>query len=155
MLELINAHRQEKGIASLVWDQTLADMATQKCEHMIKNNYMDHVFRGHDTSDIQEVGFRHNVDGENILGTSQTFNLTKDDAISLGIVMFNQWKASPGHDYAMLKPNYTKFGFGFGFSNGTAQCNSYGTQQFADNHDGYEESLTLAKGVSSNLMELN
>lgn len=135
MLELVNAHREANGVQPMTWDQTLADMSTEKSEHMIKYNYTEHDYHGLATALVQAVGWDYHVPSENVLATSQTFNLTEEDAKTLGIVMFNQWKASPGHNRNMLDPDWIQFGFGFAFSNGKAQYASYGTQQFLDEYD--------------------
>lgn len=142
MLELINAHRAEKGINPMEWDQTLADMSTEKDEHMIKHNYMEHVYLGQDTSWVQSVAWNHHIDGENCLA-NYSYNITREGAIALATSMFNQWKASPGHNASMLDSTWVKFGFGFAFSNGKAQYASYGTQQFACKHDADEPPMAV------------
>lgn len=154
MLELINAHRQENGVAPLTWDQTLADTSTEKCNHMIKHDYMGHSYKNSATIDIQEVCYSHNIDSENCLA-NYSYDIAKSGAIALANSMFNQWKASPEHNRNMLNSDWRKVGFGFSFANGTAQYASYGTQQFAVKHNGYEEHKTLGRGVPHSLADFN
>ena len=134
MLELINAHRIENGVGTLEWDQTLADMSTEKDEHMIRNNYVAHSYKNTSTMDVQEVCYKHNIDSENCLA-NYNYVITKTGAVDLATSMFNQWKASPGHNQNMLDPTWKEFGFGFAFSNGKADYASYGTHQIAIYHD--------------------
>lgn len=150
MLNLVNAHRAENGADALTWDSTLAAMATEKSNHMIKHNYFDHSYNDVLTCQIQEISWKHNVDGENILA-NYSYPITEKGAKDMSKAMFNQWKASSGHDKTMLDADYSKMGFGFEFSNGKAKYESYGAQQFAIAHNGYEARTTLRKGAPSSL----
>lgn len=134
MLELINAHREANGVQPMKWDQTLADMSTEKSEHMMKNNYVSHDYHGLSTSDVQAVAWNYHSPSENALA-NYAYDINKSGAINMATSMFNQWKASPGHNRNMLNPDWIQFGFGFAFSNGKAQYASYGTQQFLDEYD--------------------
>lgn len=130
MFNLVNQRRQSNGIAPLQWDSTLAAMCTEKSNHMIKHNYFDHGYNGYDTSKVQSVAWKHDVSGENILA-NYDYPISEDGASKMTKAMFNQWKNSPGHNKAMLNPEYKMFGFGFAFSHGKAQYQSYATQQFS------------------------
>lgn len=154
MLELINAHRQSNGVSPLKWDQILANTSTEKSAHMVKHNYMGHSYKNSATIDVQEVCYGHNIDSENCLA-NYSYAITDSGAIVLAESMFNQWKDSPEHNKNMLNPDWRNFGFGFAFSHGEAQYASYGTQQFATGHNGYEEHKTLGRNVPHSLADFN
>lgn len=146
MLNLVNAHRKENGLDALEWDQILANMSTEKSQHMVDHNYMGHEYKGITTLDVQSIAWKYNIDNENILD-NYSFPITKDGAIAMVNSMFNLWKNSSGHDRTMLENDYRKFGFGFAFSNGKADWGSYGTQQFARKRNGYVDQFKQWDGT--------
>lgn len=133
MLELVNAHRVENGLNQLERDSTLEKIATEKSQHMVSHNYMDHYYNGIKTRDIQSREYQVYTLGENCLA-NYNYEQTKVGAEAMATSMFNQWKHSTGHDANMLFKDNTKIGFGFAFSNGNAKYASYGTQLFGDEH---------------------
>lgn len=113
MYSLVNAYRQSKGIAPYEINQECVNAANWKSQDMTKNNYFDHKdLNGKQT--WEHAGFE-NVQQENIAQRSfgKTTNLTKADADRLAEDLFNQWKASAGHNAAMLNDWNTGMGFGF------------------------------------------
>lgn len=149
MLRLVNEHREENGLNPLEWDDTLAKMATEKSEHMAKHHYMSHMYKGGNTAIIQQIMWKVNTSGENCLGNNIRGTLTENYAKERALNMFYQWKASPGHDRAMLEPEHEKLGFGFALDE-TGYC--YATQQFADdNMYDYDEyyAWKLDNGIES------
>lgn len=142
MLRLVNKHREENGLSPLEYDETLVKMATEKSEHMAKHHYVGHMYKGGDTSIIQQIMWKVNIAGENCLGNYFDVKLTSKLAKVLAINCFNQWKASPGHDWAMLRPDHEKLGFGFALDE-KGYC--YATQEFADDnmHDVKERRGTV------------
>ena len=139
MLRLVNEHREANGVQPLEWDDTLAKMATEKSEHMVTHNYFGHYYKGIFTGPVQEIEWGVFSNGENILANYK-YDVTKNGAKAMAISMFNQWKASPGHNETMLRDSCTKIGFGFAFNNGNAKYDSYGTQIFgADNMYDYKD----------------
>ena len=145
MLELVNAHRVANGAGTLEWDPILAETSTEKSQHMVDHNYMEHSYKGISTGCVQEIAWKHNIDSENCLA-NYSYAITNTGAINLATAMFNQWKASPGHNENMLDSTWKEFGFGFSFSNGKARYESYGTQQFALKHDGYDNPYKMWDG---------
>lgn len=131
MLELVNAHRKDKGSDALEWDNTIAAMATEKSEHMQKHNYMAHEYKGYNTSWVQDVAWKIYTTGENCLANYK-YPLTRSGAVDMATSMFNQWKDSPGHDRAMLEPDHKYLGFGFAFGDSSNTYESYATQKFSD-----------------------
>ena len=148
MLRLVNEHREENGLQPLEWDDTLAKMATEKSEHMAKHHYVGHMYKGGDTPIIQQIMWKVNTSGENCLGNGVWATLTENYAKDRALNMFYQWKESPGHDWAMLRPDHEKLGFGFALDE-NGYC--YATQQFADDdmYDYNDGDMWLDSGIES------
>lgn len=150
MLRLVNEHRKANGVEPLEWDNTLAEMATEKSEHMVSYNYFDHLYKGIFTGTVQSIERKVKICAENILANGK-YDLTENQAKSMAISMFEQWKASPGHNATMLRSSYTKIGFGFAFSNGKAKYDSYAAQIFADDtmYDYNDGDIWLDNGATT------
>lgn len=130
MYSLVNSYRQSKGLKTLSVNQTLVDAANWKSKDMTDRGYFDHADpQGKYTND--HPGFE-DASSENIAQRSfgKTTNLTKADADRLATDLFNQWKASAGHNAAMLDDTSSEMGFGFvltdsGLVNATQEFNFY------------------------------
>lgn len=115
MLEKVNALRKENGVAPLVLDDKLINLATMKAEDMVENNYYDHQspIYGRANEMYQKIyGQSIGGWGENITKSSGTFG-AKQTLSELTENSFYSWKNSKGHKENMLNPKFTKIGFGF------------------------------------------
>lgn len=130
MLKLINAHRVDNGLCELKRDTILEKMATEKSQHMVAHNYMNHYYKGVLTKNVQNREYNVYTLGENCLANGE-YKLTSKDANAMASSMFYQWKCSPGHNANMLDENATRIGFGFAFGNDNTEYPSYGTQIFS------------------------
>ncbi|MFW6024201.1 MAG: CAP domain-containing protein [Dichotomicrobium sp.] len=100
-LALVNAYREEKGLAPLSLDPKLRQAADAHAQDLAKHDRISHF--GSDGSDpwerVQRTGFEPKVAAENV-GTGQ---------ITFGEV-FREWKLSPDHNRNLLLPDATHMG---------------------------------------------
>ena len=114
MYALVNQYRESKGITPYEISSECEKAANWKSKDMTDRNYFEHETPdGLQTEQIRKEW--ENIQGENIAQRTfrKTNNLTKSDADALATALFNQWKASPGHNAAMLDDWSTGMGFGF------------------------------------------
>ena len=110
-LDLINAYRAENGLGGLVLQDELGDAADYHSYDMGVNNYFAHTLAdGSSAGDnIRAYGYTGAVWGENIAAGMP----------SAAEAMVN-WQNSPGHNAAMLDPDYTEIGVGRHYQEGSA-----------------------------------
>lgn len=110
-LRLVNRDRQLNGLTPLVEDTLLSQTAQLHAEDMLKRNYYAHITpEGKTPSDrFAQLGGSHGV-GENII------QLTGATGIVLNYSLIEQfhksWMYSQGHRQNLLKPDYTRIGYG-------------------------------------------
>jgi uncharacterized protein YkwD len=112
-LNLVNRDRQLNGLLPLVEDPLLSQLAQLHAKDMMKRNYYAHVTpEGRTPTDrFAVIGGQGGV-GENImllsgsLGTGATLNLGTIESFQ------KSWMYSDGHRANLLKPEYTRLGYG-------------------------------------------
>ena len=127
MYQLVNAHRQANGLPAYKVSSELTRGANWKSQDILKYHYCEH--KNKDGKLTQDALGIHEAWLENIAQNwmQKTTGLTKKDADALAEKLFNQWKASAGHNASMLDDWAESMGFGFAVgSNGVV----YATQEF-------------------------
>lgn len=101
IISLTNTSRVERGIPTLVLNQTLTHAAQNKANDMVKNNYFDHYSPTGMTpwSFMLAHGYDYSLAGE---------NLAMDFATAEGIN--TAWLASPSHARNILNQDFTDIG---------------------------------------------
>ena len=114
-----NTIRGSAGLAALVWDDKLAEIAREHSEDMAKNNYFSHTnLQGESPKDR---GLRHNytVVGENIgkispyLSGGDKYEYNSSDGMAKLMMQF--WMAGQ-HKYNLLNPSFTSMGVGIAYN---------------------------------------
>ncbi|MFL5759608.1 MAG: CAP domain-containing protein [Thermomicrobiales bacterium] len=104
-LHLINDYRKANGLGTLTLSQTLGASAEHHSNSMADFEYFDHFLIPEGigwSQNMTNYGYTYNTyRGENIAGVVATAQL-----------VFNAWKASPGHNANMLNAHYTTIGVG-------------------------------------------
>lgn len=114
LFDEINKHRQQYGLATLVWSDTLVRAATWMSEDMLKSKSLNHIDSlGRDMANrLTDCGYRsYSSIGENIDSGTPDYKTT-----------FEAWKHSPPHNANMLNPNFTEVGIALASNQGN---NSY------------------------------
>ncbi len=131
ILKLTNEARRKNGLPPLDWDTSLAVMAQQKSDDMLKKNYFAHTSPEGKTfkdrvQEEQPAAFRTMSQvGENIY-MGNRFDYSVDVKTQARLIV-DGWMTSPGHRRNMLDPNYTHVGVGVAAQD--KAC--YATQVFA------------------------
>jgi uncharacterized protein YkwD len=102
LLELINAHRADNGLAPLNISPTLTDVAAWMSQDMAEKDYFSHTDSlGRDPFQrMADFGYSYNAwKGENLAAGSDTPEMT-----------FQLWRDSPGHNANMLNANFVVVG---------------------------------------------
>ncbi|SFK78695.1 uncharacterized protein, YkwD family [Paenibacillus sp. 1_12] len=104
VLQLVNKQRTGSGLAALMMDNKLSQMALVKAQDMYNNNYFDHTSPtyGSPFQMLDKFQITYSTAGENI-AKGQT---------SPEQVM-NEWMNSEGHRANILNNTYTKIGIGY------------------------------------------
>lgn len=118
MLTLVNEARAKAGLAPLVTDLAMSDVAELKSEDMAQNHYFSHQSPtyGSPFDMLDRFGIRYRTAGENIA-------CNRDTEAAHAALM-----ASEGHRQNILNPAYTRIGIGI--VNG-GPCGKMFTQLFA------------------------
>lgn len=105
---LINQQRANAGMVALSWDNSLAIVAAEHSDDMIKNNYFDHVdLQGHDPAyRIQQVD-NSCLDASENIAWAKGYNM---DQVAEATV--NWWMSSFEHRANILKQSFTSEGIG-------------------------------------------
>ncbi|MGQ9754795.1 MAG: CAP domain-containing protein [Desulfotomaculales bacterium] len=102
MVELVNAARREAGLAPLVPDPVLTELARMKARDMVERQYFSHYSPtyGSPFDMMRAHGVSYRYAGENIAGAPTVAGA------------HNALMQSPGHRANILGTNYTKIGIG-------------------------------------------
>ena len=139
---LINVQRISNSLRLLVWDDTIALIAREHSEDMVKRNFFLHdnpsgegpTERGKrhgyncmkDYGSYYTEGLAENIGQtpiySDVLGCGSTTTLE-----SLAECIVDGWMTSPGHRENILTSTYTKTGIGVAYSESD---NAYSTQNF-------------------------
>lgn len=100
---LSNQQRISNGLSPLTKSEDLDLAASRKAQHMLNNDYFDHVAPDGTTAwdFIKNTGYGYVNAGENLAATNQ------DEAS-----IVQGWMDSPGHRENLLKPNFSQVGYG-------------------------------------------
>jgi uncharacterized YkwD family protein len=104
VLQLVNKQRASTGLAALVMDDKLSQMAMLKAQDMYNNNYFDHTSPTYG-SPFQMMGkfqISFNTAGENI---AKGQNSPEQ--------VMNDWMNSEGHKANILNNTFTKIGIAY------------------------------------------
>ncbi len=99
IFEETNKERTKRGLAPLVWDEELAEIARWRVQDMVRRNYYSH-YDPQTTEPL--IAKRCAACGENLDG----------EYIATGRRFVNAWLNSPGHRANMLNPRWTAIGVG-------------------------------------------
>lgn len=99
---IVNQARQQKGLAPLTPDPTLARLALLKAQDMAERGYFGHQSPtyGSPFDMLRSAGISYRYAGENLAGAPDVETA------------HNNLMASPGHRANILNPNYTRVGIG-------------------------------------------
>jgi uncharacterized protein YkwD len=139
-LQLVNRDRRVNGLPALVEDPLLSEAAQRHAQDMLNRHYFDHVTpEGKTPRDrFIAVGGNSRVGvGENIRRRS-----TESPGLTYQILEESQrgWMYSNGHRENLLRPEYTKFGYGIVVG---AVGRTYAVQMFA-----MPETLRLSNSIN-------
>lgn len=128
-LELVNRDRSLNGLTTLVEDPLLSEAAQRHAQDMLDRRYFAHVSPEGKTptNRFHEVGGNPRVGvGENIMYGQDSFVV----GLTYGLAeqYQKQWMYSPGHRENLLRPHYTRFGYGIVTGPNGRQ---YAVQEFA------------------------
>ena len=101
VLELVNQERAKAGVAPLVLNEKLCDMATFKLNEMDELGYFDHkspVYGSPGQMAKTLYGIDYKLFGENL-----AFSSTPESVM-------DAWMSSEGHRANILNPKYTQIG---------------------------------------------
>lgn len=120
ILARVNAERAAEGLDPVIWNDTLAQQATQYACEMIHWDFFDHVnpVTGSTLGDrADEFGYDYSIIGENLAAGQ----VTPEQAM-------RDWMDSPGHRANILEPRFTELGIGVrvGGSYGTYWVQEFG-----------------------------
>ena len=116
IFKLTNEARRKNGLPPLDWDNSLALLAQQKSDDMLKNNYFGHTSPEGKTfkdrvQEEQPASFRTmSRAGENIY-MGNRFDYSVDVKTQARLIV-DGWMTSPGHRKNMLDSNFTHVGVG-------------------------------------------
>lgn len=118
LVQLINRERAQRGLSTLVIDERLTRAAREHTRLLIKNNELNHQFRGEPILELRlsSTGLRFDSSGENLA-------LDSDGAESAHVSLMR----SPPHRANILRPEFSAVGVGAIWSRGVL----YVTQDFA------------------------
>ncbi|MBI5863922.1 MAG: CAP domain-containing protein [Planctomycetes bacterium] len=104
VLELVNQQRAAAGLSTVVWNDTLANEATQYACEMIHFDFFDHVNPTTKSTlgvRADAFGYDYSVIGENLAAGQHTPEQAMTD-----------WMNSPSHRQNILDPRFTELGVG-------------------------------------------
>ena len=102
MLKLVNEERQKAGVAPLILDIELSQVANVKAKDMVDNNYFNHdsPTYGSPFTMMKDFGIKYTAAGENLAGYNNV------DKAHVGLM------TSDGHRRNILNSNFTHIGIG-------------------------------------------
>ncbi len=106
LLQLSNEARRALGIAPLLYDARMQQVAQSHAEAMARGAYLDHIdTQGRGVGErLLDTGFQFRWAGENISAGKDRI----DD-------VFHWWMSSEGHRANILKPEFALTGMGYSF----------------------------------------
>ena len=126
VLEITNHARRAKGLAPLIKDDELRDVARAYSDDMLVRRFFDHTTPDGVSFDERIADrYRHRVRimGENIWYASG-YNPSNTQRLAKEIV--DDWMSSPGHRDNLLSPDFTHLGVGISARHHTLRA----TQEF-------------------------
>lgn len=127
-LALVNRDRQLNGLPALIEDPLLSQAAQQHSQDMLTRHYYAHITpEGKTPTDrLAQIGGKGGV-GENIVQQTGALGIS----LNYGLLERFQkgWMYSNGHRQNLLKPDYTRFGYGIVVDPLSGQA--YAAQEFA------------------------
>ncbi len=105
--DLVNAERNARGEAPLVWDAELSRMARQHSMDMARSGFLDH--RGPDGRDMADRARAMGIRGWRVLGENIAFNQGFDDPSAFAV---QRWMGSTQHRANILNGQFTRTGIG-------------------------------------------
>lgn len=128
MLSLVNAHRTANGLTPYKELSRLDGLANAWSKYQADNSFCDHTNGSGQTSDQLFPSFG-GAESENVLMIGANASTTPQE---LANNMFKMWKASSGHNAAMLDDWMYTFGFGYyATQDSYGNINIYATQEFS------------------------
>jgi uncharacterized protein YkwD len=125
ILSLINRERAKNGLAQLVWNDRLGDLARRYSEKMARENFFEHI--DSDGNDVVARARQSRIRGWRKIGENLFTCDPTDDFTSLSV---RGWMRSPSHRQNILDPEWRDTGIGIAFSR---RGEIYITEIFADN----------------------
>jgi hypothetical protein len=105
LLSLINKHRQDNGLPTLILSNPVSAVAAGHSQNMHDQNNLNHVLFGKNPSDrLKDAGIGYTAMVENV-----AFNKGYSDPVQ---TCFDGWVNSPGHNSNMLSDAVTHAGIG-------------------------------------------
>ncbi|TQY21474.1 sporulation protein [Clostridioides difficile] len=103
VVDLVNIERAKAGLNPLTLDSSISNVATNKSQDMIDNNYFSHnsPTYGSPFDMLKKFGISYKTAGENIAMGQKT---PKE--------VVNAWMNSEGHRKNIMNPNFSKIGVG-------------------------------------------
>jgi uncharacterized protein YkwD len=105
--DLINEQRIASGEQAFVWDADLTRMARLHSEHMLEQNFFDHV--GPDGKDMLARAHACEIYGWRVLGENIAFNQGFDDPAAFAV---ERWMRSSKHRTNILNAQFSRSGLG-------------------------------------------
>lgn len=145
----INRLRNQLGLKTLIFNDTLKKAAEFHSRYMVENNILTHEEKPQKyktpTNRVHAFGGEiFQIIGENVLySTPQKFPLSRKAMMELAEEMFTSWKNSSGHYANMVNTEYIYGDFGFEVSKNTNAV--YATQVFGTK--GHAVSNQLSKNA--------
>ena len=131
LLSLVNQYRADNGLGTLKLNSNLVESARYKSNSMLQLSYFDHYnpqLNGQSPSYLIRTIFNIACGycGENLHMSEASSTSVSSTAKQI----FADWKASPGHNANMLKPQFTKVGIGVAYAYRNGQYTIISTQHF-------------------------
>lgn len=114
-LSLVNAERTRHGLAPLVLDKDLCNIANYRSAYMERTNYFEHFLDGSALSDsVSSLYYgRRTTAGENIYCNYSTDGNALNSSVQNSVLRgFNRYLQSTGHYQNMMDTAYKKIGIG-------------------------------------------
>ena len=122
LLALTNEDREEAGVAKLIHDPQLAQAAQLKANDMAEKGYFAHTSPEGKTPWywLEQVGYAYTYAGENL-----AVNFEDSSAVE------KAWMNSPTHQANIVKPQYTRVGYGVARGMYKGKETTFVVQEFA------------------------
>ena len=111
ILSLINRERGHSGLASLSWNDRLADLARSYSKTMARDGFFAHIDRNGDS--VVERARRYRIGGWRKIGENLFECESTDNFVGLAL---RGWMRSPSHRDNILDPVWRDTGIGIAYS---------------------------------------